>query len=73
MPDCVGLVLYRTGPSIVSFFIPVRYWTDRMPDSPVFRHLYTCMRTNTQQTHTSGMDMDMTCSRDIEMKMQKVY
>ncbi len=47
MPDCLGLVWYRTIPGIVSF--SVWYRTDRMPDNPAFIHTntHTKMHMNT--------------------------
>jgi ABC-type nickel/cobalt efflux system permease component RcnA len=42
MPDCLGLVRYRTIPGIVSFFLPVPDYSDaRQSGIPAFIHMNT--------------------------------
>jgi hypothetical protein len=43
-----ALVWSGTGPVPASLVFLFRYWTDQMPDSPAFRHLYTRTRTRTR-------------------------
>jgi hypothetical protein len=48
MPDCLGLVRYRTSPGIVSFFIPVPDWSDaRQSCMPAFIHTNMNSHTHT--------------------------
>jgi hypothetical protein len=53
LPDCLGLVRYRTIPSIVSFFLPVPDYSDaRQSGIPAFIHMNT--HTNTHMNmHTN--------------------
>ncbi len=62
MPDCLGLVWYRTCPSIVSFFL-FRYRTDLMPDSLAsgiytHEHAHKHALTHAHTPMMCGMNMD---------------